>query len=220
MNASDFGTIIQIGDILVSEEVATEYFCCDYARCKGRCCIEGDGGAPLLEEELERLEECYPAFSPLMQERGRVSAEANGFFEVDRDGDLVTPLVAGEFSNPYTGDRPAAVPPCSAGSRECAYAFFEEDGSCLCAIERCFESGGCSFRKPISCSLYPIRVTNLTGGGKALNLHRWGICADAFEKGRREGIRVYEFLREPLCRAYGEDFYAQLCAAAEYINGK
>jgi len=199
MKASDFGTIIQIGDILISEEVVTEFFCCDYAKCKGRCCIEGDGGAPLLEEELESLEECYPAFSPLMQEEGRASAQKSGFFEVDRDGDLVTPLVNG----------------C-----ECAYSFFGEDGSCMCAIERCFESGGCSFRKPISCSLYPIRVTNLTGGGKALNLHRWGICADAFEKGRREGVRVYQFLREPLTRAFGGDFYEQLCASAEYVIGK
>ena len=187
-----FGTIVQIGDILVSEDVISEYFACDYERCKGRCCIEGDSGAPLDEAEIDGLERDYPQFCSLMSEGGKQAVLREGFFSVDRDGDLVTPLVE--------------------GSCECAYSHFTEDGSCLCAIECCKQ------RKPLSCSLYPIRVTPLTGGGKALNLHRWDICADAFAKGRREGIRVYQFLHKPLVQAFGQEFYEALCAAAGHIN--
>lgn len=187
-----FGTIVQIGDILVSEDVISEYFACDYERCKGRCCIEGDSGAPLDEAEIDGLERDYPRFCSLMSEGGKQAVLREGFFSVDRDGDLVTPLVE--------------------GSCECAYSHFTEDGSCLCAIECC------KLRKPLSCSLYPIRVTPLTGGGKALNLHRWDICADAFAKGRREGIRVYQFLHKPLVQAFGQEFYEALCAAAGHIN--
>lgn len=187
-----FGTIVQIGDILVSEDVISEYFACDYERCKGRCCIEGDSGAPLDEAEIDGLERDYPQFCSLMSEGGKQAVLREGFFSVDRDGDLVTPLVE--------------------GSCECAYSHFTEDGSCLCAIECC------KLRKPLSCSLYPIRVTPLTGGGKALNLHRWDICSDAFAKGRREGIRVYQFLHKPLVQAFGQEFYEALCAAAGHIN--
>ena len=187
-----FGTIVQIGDILVSEDVISEYFACDYERCKGRCCIEGDSGAPLDEAEIDGLERDYPQFCSLMSEGGKQAVLREGFFSVDRDGDLVTPRVE--------------------GSCECAYSHFTEDGSCLCAIECC------KLRKPLSCSLYPIRVTPLTGGGKALNLHRWDICADAFAKGRREGIRVYQFLHKPLVQAFGQEFYEALCAAAGHIN--
>lgn len=175
----------------MSEEVITEFFACDYPVCRGACCIIGDSGAPLKEEEAERLEREYPLFRAEMREQGRAAVRDKGFFEVDRDNDTVTPLVP--------------------GSEECAFCHFGPDGNCLCAIEKC----GC--KKPVSCSLYPIRVTELTGGGKALNLHRWDICGDAFAKGKREGIRVYQFLRSPLTEAYGEEFYSELCAAAAHI---
>lgn len=192
-----FGTIIQIGDILVSEEVVTEYFACDYAKCKGICCIIGDSGAPLEESELEKLEEDYPVYSKLMRPQGLSQVEKEGFFSIDRDNDLVTPTVE--------------------GSGECAYTTFDGEGNCFCAIERCFFAGTAKFRKPQSCWLYPIRVTKLSDGGLALNLHRWHLCKDAYEKGHREGIRVYEFLREPLTAIYGEDFYSALEAAAKHI---
>jgi hypothetical protein len=131
-----------------------------------------------------------------MRPEGRAAVEEKGFFEIDRAGDLVTPLVP--------------------GSEECAFCIFE-DGNCLCSMERQFFAGKTSFRKPISCQLYPIRVVELGGGRLGLNLHRWDICRCAFEKGRREGIRVYEFLRDPLVSAFGEDFYDALCAAAARV---
>ena len=95
MKRKDFGTIVEIGDVLVSEEVILEYFACDYDLCKGKCCIVGDSGAPLKEEELEPIEANYDAFKGLMREEGRAAVKAKGFFEIDRDGDLVTPLVPG-----------------------------------------------------------------------------------------------------------------------------
>jgi hypothetical protein len=196
MKQNSFGTIIEIGDILVSEEVILEYFACDYAVCKGKCCIIGDSGAPLKEEELEPLVADYDAFKDLMRPEGRAAVDAKGFFEIDRDGDLVTPLVP--------------------GSEECAFCHFE-DGNCFCSIERQFGKGLSSFKKPISCSLYPIRVVDLGGGRCGLNLHRWDICREAYEKGRREGIRVYEFLRGPLTEAFGQEFYSALAEAARML---
>lgn len=188
-----FGTIVQIGDILVSEDVIDNYFACDYAVCRGACCIVGDSGAPVEEDETEQLEKDYGQYSFLMTERGRAAVDAKGFFEIDRDGDMVTPLVE--------------------SSCECAFCHFGTDGEVLCAIEKAGK------RKPASCSLYPIRVTKLTGGGLALNVHHWDICRSAVEKGEREGIRVYQFLRAPLTACYGEEFYSALEAAAEHLLG-
>ena len=190
MRREDFGTIIEIGDVLVSEDVVCEFFACDYPVCKGACCIVGDSGAPLEEDELPALERDYPSFCTLMSAAGRAAAEDSGFFAIDRDGDLVTPLVP--------------------GTEECAYCHWQGD-NCLCAIEKA------GLVKPISCALYPIRVKKFKGGGMALNLHRWDICKCAFERGRREGIRVYQFLREPLIRRFGQDFYEALSVAAEHV---
>ena len=191
------GTIIQIDDCLVSEEVLTEFFSCDYQKCKGCCCIIGDSGAPLEECEIEAIENNYEAFSPLMQACAREVVDRDGFFEIDVDGDMVTPLVKGREERVYT--------------------HFDEEDNCFCSIERCFFNGSSSFRKPISCWLYPIRITNLSNGTRALNLHRWHICKDAFEKGRREGIRAYQFLREPIEVYFGKDFYEALDQAAKML---
>ncbi len=192
------GTIIQIDDCLVSEEILTEYFACDYQKCKGCCCVIGDSGAPLEEIEAEAIEKNYNIFSPIMSEEGRKAVSEKGFFEIDRDGDMVTPLVP--------------------GSEECAYTLFDEEGNCFCSMERCWFQGKGDFRKPISCWLYPIRITELSNGTRALNLHRWHICQDAFARGRRENIRVYEFLKEPIERYFGEDFYEALTEAARMLD--
>ena len=123
-----------------------------------------------------------------------------GFYEIDVDGDMVTPLVP--------------------GSEECVYTLFDEEGNCFCSMERCWFQGKGDFRKPISCWLYPIRITPLSNGTRALNLHRWHICKDAFEKGKKEKIRVYEFLREPIERYFGEDFYQALAEAAKMLDAQ
>lgn len=214
---SEFGTIVQIGDVLVSEEVITEYFACDYALCKGCCCVIGDGGAPLEEDEPALLEESYPEASRYMTPQGREAALKSGFFEIDRDGDIVTPVVR----EPHFVAALDSIPGAGAtvgtpGLEDCAFCHYK-DGNVLCALERSFREGRSSFCKPRSCRLYPIRVTRIPGGGEALNLHRWSICQAAFQRGRREKIRVYRFLEDVLTEIYGVDFYAALHAAARHI---
>ena len=133
-----------------------------------------------------------------MSPEGRAVVEEKGFFEIDSDGDIVTPLVPGR--------------------EECAYAACDEDGNWFCTIERSWCRGGSDFVKPISCRLYPIRVSRLSNGMIALNLHRWNICSCAFAKGKKEGIPVFRFLQKPLTDAFGEDFYAALEAAYEQFR--
>ena len=204
--------ILQIGDILVSSEIVTEYFSCDYAVCRGACCVYGDSGAPVLESETEELERAFPAYAPLLTDAARARIAEVGFFEVDRDGDLVTPLLGNSEECVFTRFEPV-------GAGDCASASGVPAGcSCFCAIERAHLAGRCAFVKPISCRLYPIRASRLSNGMTALNLHRWDICRCAFEKGRRDGVRVYEFLREPLIAAYGTDFYDALSAAASLTD--
>ena len=175
-------TMVIIDDKIVSSEIFTEYFACDYGVCGGACCVIGDSGAPMEEDEPERIE----------------VVEEKGFFEIDSDGDMVTPLVPGR--------------------EECAYAACDEDGNWFCTIERSWCRGGSDFVKPISCRLYPIRVSRLSNGMIALNLHRWNICSCAFAKGKKEGIPVFRFLQKPLTDAFGEDFYAALEAAYEQFR--
>lgn len=194
---SNYSSIIEIGNILVSEEILTEYFCCDYEQCCGVCCIVGDSGAPLEKSEVRILKREYRNYKKKLSPEGIKRIEEVGFYEIDNDGDYVTPLLG--------------------HSEECAYTLME-DGNCFCAIERAFCEGKCKFQKPISCSLYPIRVSTLSNGMKALNLHRWNICQCAFEKGRKEKLPVYKFLKEPLIRAFGSEFYDALCAAAQIIG--
>ncbi len=191
----EYRTIIQIEDCLISEEIFTEYFACDYEKCKGVCCIIGASGAPLEESELEKIERNYDKFSPQMQEKGRKTIEQVGFHEIDWDGDIVTPLIDGK--------------------EECAYAAFDDNNNCFCAMEKCWFKGQGDFRKPMSCWLYPIRVSKLSNGMKGINFHRWHICQDAFNKGKKENIRVYEFLREPLIHHFGKGFYAALEEASK-----
>lgn len=196
--------LLQIGDILLSTDIITVCFACDYPVCKGACCVIGDSGAPMdvlkgvvsagdpLNDETSMLAAQYASYSSLMTEGGRESIAALGFSVIDREGDLVTPLVS--------------------GSEECAFCRFDGD-NCLCSIELAGKS------KPISCSLYPIRLKRLFSGMLAMNLHRWDICRCAYDKGRREGIRVYEFLKGPIVRAFGEEFWQQIDAARRYFEG-
>lgn len=188
-------TMIVIDDIIVSSEILEEYFSCDYGVCGGACCVIGDSGAPMDEDEPEKIEANFGKFSHLMSEEGKRTIACKGFFEIDSDGDTVTPLVPGR--------------------EECAYANTDPDGGWFCAIERAWCRGSGDFPKPVSCRLYPIRVSRLSNGMTALNLHRWNICACAFEKGRKEGIPVFRFLKRPLTDTYGRDFYEALEAAYE-----
>ena len=190
--------MIEIDDKIVSADILRECFACDMGKCKGICCVEGDAGAPLDIEEVDLLEQEYPNYAPYMTAEGRTEVERQGFMVVDMDGDYTTPLV---------------------DNAACAYAF-EENGTTFCAIERAFREGKCSFLKPISCHLYPIRVKHFATGDYGLNIHRWNICKCAFDCGKREGVKLYKAMREPLVRRFGEEFYEALCQAAEMFENE
>lgn len=188
--------MIEIDGKIVSDDILTECFACDIARCKGECCVDGNSGAPLEMEEADILEEEYENYKPYMTPEGIESVERQGFMVVDCDGDYTTPLV---------------------DDAECAYSYCE-NGITLCAIEKAFREGKCSFRKPISCHLYPIRLINLSNGTIGLNYHRWNVCSSACENGRKLGIPVYKSLREPIIRRFGEEFYKALECAEDLLK--
>ena len=188
--------MIEIDDKIVSVDILTTDFLCDVARCKGICCVEGNAGAPLEMDEMDVLEELYPIYEKYMTPEGREAIERDGFAVVDIDGDLTTPLV---------------------NDAECAYSY-NEGGVTMCAIEKAYLAGECSWRKPISCHLYPIRVAKFSNGTYGLNFHRWNVCASAFECGRKVGVPAYKMLKEAITRAFGEEFYATLEAAEQHIK--
>ena len=185
--------MIQIDDKLISEDLFSEEFVCNLAKCKGICCVEGDAGAPLDEDETKILDEIYPKIKSYLRPEGIQAIEEQGTYTLDFEGDLVTPLV---------------------NNAECAYVIFDEKGYTKCAIEKAYEDGVIDWQKPISCHLYPIRITEYSNFS-AINYHEWDICSDACTLGKELGIKVYQFLKKPLIRKYGEDFYQTLSETAE-----
>lgn len=180
--------MFQIKDTLVSLDVVEQYFECDLDKCLGECCVEGDAGAPLLPEEAEKLNALLPDVIELMTPAAQKVAQEQGASYVDEEGDTVTSIVNG---------------------KDCIFTFYAPGGKCLCLLERLRREGRPGFFKPISCSLYPVRLKDY-GGMTAVNYHRWKICRCAEVLGRKEGIRVYEFLKEPLIRRFGEKWYEEL----------
>ncbi len=186
--------MIQIDDKLISEDIFSEEFVCNLSKCKGACCVEGDVGAPLDREETAILERIFDQVKPYLRPEGVKALEEQGTWTVDPlDNDFVTPMVNGE---------------------ECAYVIFDEKGITKCGIEEAYEDGAVDWQKPISCHLYPIRVKEYSGF-TALNYDRWPICRDACTLGKELQVPVYKFLKTPLIRKYGEEFYETLTAAAE-----
>lgn len=188
--------MIQIDDKIISTEILTTRFCCDLARCKGICCVDGNAGAPLEADEVDILEEEYEAYRPYMKPAGVAAIEKQGFMVIDEDGDYTTPLI---------------------NDAECAYSF-EENGITYCAIERAYNEGKCSFIKPISCHLYPVRLVTFSNGSIGLNYHRWSVCHDALTLGKEKGIPLFRMLKAPLIRRFGAEFFDALCAAEKYLN--
>ncbi len=177
-----------VDNCIVSEEIADIKFLCNLKKCRGICCKEGDAGAPLEEDEIGVLEDIYEIIEPYMSDEGRIAVQENGdIFDYDIEGNFVTPLIEGQ---------------------ECAFAVIEDD-VIQCAIEKAWKDGLIDFRKPISCHLYPIRISNYNEFN-ALNYHHWSICKDALRKGDAEGVPLYKFLKEPLIRKFGKDWYNEL----------
>jgi hypothetical protein len=180
--------MILIDNTCISDDIEDQLFVCNLDKCKGACCVEGDSGAPLDEDELAILNEIYPAVEPYLSEEGKAVIAKEGTFTTDWEGDYVTPVING---------------------RECAYAIYDNRGILKCGIEEAYNDGKISYKKPISCHLYPIRVTKYEQY-HALNYDRWEICSPACSFGAELGVPVYKFLKEPLIRAYGTNWYDQL----------
>ena len=185
--------MLQVGRALVSLDVIERFFICNLDKCLGACCVEGDAGAPVTEEECRKLKEILGVvWDDLLPEARRV-IEQQGVAYVDEEGDLVTSIVNG---------------------KDCVFTCYDKNGMCQCAIEKAFRAGKIDFYKPISCHLYPIRLKEYPDFS-AVNYHRWKICKAGEVLGRREQVRVYQFLKEPLIRRFGEAWYNELCEAAE-----
>jgi hypothetical protein len=185
--------MLEIGKAIVSFDVLEEHFLCDLAKCKGACCVEGDSGAPLTNEEAVKLEKIYPIIEEYMTPEGKAVIAHQGSSMVDSDGDTVTPLV---------------------NNRECAYTFKDERGIVKCAIEKAFFDGKIDFRKPVSCHLFPIRITEYKRFD-AVNYQELKICKPGRVCGIGQKLPLYQFLKEPLIRKYGEKWYEQLEYAAK-----
>lgn len=189
--------MIELGKTLVSEILFEREFICNLSACKGACCVEGDAGAPLEKDEKEFLENRIDEIKPFLREEGIWAIEKEGCSTVDAEGDDVTTLVEG---------------------KECAYAIFDRDGVAKCGIEKAYEAGAIEFRKPISCHLFPVRLTKV-GSYEALNYSQWHICDPACELGKEKGVKVFRFLREALERKYGVEYFHLLEEVDKQLEG-
>lgn len=194
-----FYTMIQIEDTLVSLDLIERQFLCDLSQCKGACCVEGDSGAPLDDTELAQLQRILPHVWDDLSTEAQAVINQQGVAYIDVEGDTVTSIVKG---------------------KNCVFTYYEADGTCKCAIEKAYREGRINYYKPVSCHLYPVRVTQYRDF-RAVNLHRWEVCRAAELLGKREGLPAYRFLKEPLVRKFGEAWYNSLhLCATEWLNQK
>ncbi|MDL2265305.1 DUF3109 family protein [Parabacteroides sp. OttesenSCG-928-G07] len=191
--------MLQIDDTLVSFDLVERQFLCDLSQCKGACCIEGDAGAPLEQKELAILQHILPVIWDDLSSEAQAVIKKQGVAYIDEGGETVTSIVNG---------------------KDCVFTCYDKEGICRCAIEKAFREGKIDFLKPVSCHLYPIRI-NRYETFSAINYNRWSICRAAEIAGRKENLPVYQFLKEPLIRKFGKDWYEKLDATAkEWLKQK
>ena len=188
--------MIQIDDKVISLDIFEKKFICDLHACHGECCVEGESGAPLEDSETAILEQIYEQVIPYLTTEAVAEIETQGKWVIDSDGDKVTPIINGA---------------------ECVYAVRDDKGLWKCAIEQAYYDGKVAFKKPISCHLYPIRVTQYKSF-QALNYHEWFVCKPARVLGSKVGKPVFQFLKEPIIRKYGEAFFEELENVAEVLK--
>ena len=181
-----------IQNTLVSLDILEKDFCCNLDSCHGCCCIEGDAGAPISDEECREVEQILPILLPDMTPKARAVVQQQGISYLDPSGERVTSIV---------------------NDKDCVFARTDHNGWCYCLIEKAFNAGKIKFKKPISCHLYPVRLTQV-GDKAGVEYHRWDICHCARVLGKKNHIRLYEFLKEPLIRRFGQEWYDELCLTA------
>lgn len=188
--------MFQIEDTIVAADIIEENFLCDLSACKGECCVEGESGAPLEDKEVKIIEDLLPHVWDDLSPEAQAVIKEQGVAYKDYDGEMVTSIVNG---------------------KDCVFTYYDEKGICKCAIEKAYREGKVNFYKPISCHLYPIRLQrykNFT----AVNYHRWSVCKAAVALGNKNGLKIYQFLKEPLIRKFGEEWYKELSFIAEEYN--
>ena len=189
-----FCRMIQLGKTILSEDIIEKEFVCNLSACKGACCVDGDAGAPLEEDELKILMDIYPKVKPFLRKEGIEAIEEQGLFTTT-DGEHETTLI---------------------DDKDCAYVIFDDNETALCGIEEAYNQGEVTWKKPISCHLYPVRVQQYSEFA-AVNYHKWHICGDACSLGKELQVPVYKFVKQALIRKFGEDWYAELeVVAREY----
>jgi hypothetical protein len=188
--------MIQIRDTILSDDIFEAHFICDICRCKGQCCVEGDSGAPLEQEEYEQIKSILPEIWDELSPAAQQLINDTDIAYEDYDGELVTSIIKG---------------------RECVFTCFDADGICKCVIDKACREGRISVQKPVSCHLYPIRVQKYKDF-TAVNYHRWSVCRSAEKLGRKENLPLYRFLREPLIRKFGEEWYGEVLEAAKLME--
>lgn len=190
--------MLQIQHTLISDDLFEQQFICDLCKCKGQCCVDGESGAPITREEFAQINEILPAIWNDLSSKAQELIHQQGIAYTDTDGELVTSIVNGE---------------------ECVFTWFDADGVCKCAIDSAYREGRISVQKPVSCHLYPIRL-RAYADFTAVNYHRWSVCQPAVKLGRKEGVPLYRFLKEPLIRKFGEEWYHEVCEAAALFREK
>jgi len=188
--------MLQIEDTIISFDVLDKKFLCNLLVCKGACCVEGDAGAPLEWDEIDKIEALLPEIIDDLSEASKEVIREQGVFYFDIENEPVTSIVNG---------------------RECVFTFTDENGICKCAIEKAYKAGKTDFQKPVSCHLYPIRVQKYNAF-RAVNYHHWNICNCGVALGNEQQLPVFRFLKEPLIRKFGADWYNQLEIAARELK--
>jgi len=184
--------MLQIKDTLISLDLIEQQFCCNLVHCRGNCCVEGDSGAPVELDEIIQLENALPDIWEDLSPEAKTLIKNQGVAYADQDGEMVTSIVNG---------------------KDCVFTCYDENGICFCAVEKAWRAGYISFMKPISCHLYPVRVKKFKEYS-AVNYQEWSICSGARLYGQQLGLPVYQFLKEPLIRKFGQGWYDELCEAA------
>jgi len=187
--------MFQLGKTIVSEDILEKDFVCNLSACHGACCVDGDAGAPLNEEETKILQDIYPLVKPFLRKEGIAVIEAQGTWVNGTDGELETPLI---------------------DDKDCAYVIFDGK-TALCGIEQAYNQGIVKWKKPVSCHLYPIRVKDFSEFS-AVNYDRWDICDPACSLGAELEVPVYKFVKEALVRRFGIDWYTELEKVAEDLK--
>ena len=187
--------MFQLNKTIVSEEILEKEFVCNLSACLGACCVDGDAGAPLDEEETKILAEIYPKIKSYLRPEGIKAIEEQGTHIVSEFGELETPLIEG---------------------KDCAYVIFDGK-TALCGIEQAYNEGIVTWKKPVSCHLYPIRVKEYSDFS-AVNYHKWHICSDACALGAELGVPVYQFVKEALVRKFGQQWFDELDKVAKELK--